>query len=378
MLQRIYNLEKLIRKDKILVIYGARQVGKTTLLESFLEDVKRKGQKKVRYVTGNDIDAIDYLCSQSLKKIEEFVAGYDMLVIDEAQKIPSIGNTLKLIIDKIKTLEVIVTGSASFELAGQVGEPLTGRKRTITLYPLSQLELSNVHNTSELRLILEDFLIFGSYPEVISSGRDLSEKREVLHELLSSYLLKDVLELEDVKSPKVLLDLLRLIAFQIGSEVSMSELGRQLGINKKTVARYLDLLEKTFVLHSVQGYSGNLRKEVTKMGKYYFYDIGIRNALIGNLNRLDMRNDIGVLWENFLFIERVKKREYHRIYANEYFWRTYTQQEIDLVEERNGKLYGYEFKWGDKKVREPKLWRETYNNAQWEVINKQNYLDFVT
>jgi len=331
----------------------------------------------VRYITGEDYGVLEYFEGPYLKKLEEFVAGYDMLVIDEAQKIPNIGNALKLIVDRIKTVETIVTGSASFELAGQVGEPLTGRKQTLTLYPIAQLELRKYFNKSELKSQLEDFLIYGSYPEVIEAKHDLAKKRNLLNELLSSYLLKDILELERIKSPKILWDLLRMLVFQVGSEVSHNELANKLGINKKTVGRYLDLLEKAFVLHSVSGFSSNLRKEISRKKKYYFFDNGIRNALIGNFNSLGMRNDVGQLWENFLYIERRKKRHYSGIYGNEYFWRTWDKKEIDLIEERDGKLYGYEFKWGKKLPKAPKDWLETYQNASYEVINQDNYLDFI-
>jgi len=375
MIPRFYKLEELVNPKKVVVIFGPRQVGKTTLVDNYLKNLSNK---KVRYITGEDYGVLDYFEGPYLKKLEEFVAGYDMLVIDEAQKIANIGNALKLIVDRIKTVEIIVTGSASFELAGQVGEPLTGRKRTLTLFPIAQLELRKDFNKSELKSQLADFLIYGSYPEVIEAKRDLVKKQNLLNELLSSYLLKDIFELEKIKSSKILWDLLRLLAFQVGSEVSHNELANKLGINKKTVGRYLDLLEKAFVLHSVRGYSSNLRKEITRKNKYYFLDSGIRNAIIGNLNPLDIRNDVGQLWENFLFIERLKKRHYLGIYGNEYFWRTWDKKEIDLVEERDGKLYGYEFKWGNKLPKAPKDWLETYQNATYEVINQDNYLDFIT
>jgi len=374
MINRFYKLQNLVTLKKVLVIFGPRQVGKTTLVESYLNGLN---SKRVRYITGEDYGVLDYFEGPYLKKLEEFVAGYDMLIIDEAQKIPNIGNSLKLIVDRIKTVEIIVTGSASFELAGQIGEPLTGRKRTIILYPIAQIELIKSLNKSELKAQLEDFLIFGSYPEVINAGHNLTTKRRVLEELLSSYLLKDVLELENVKSSSLLWDLLRLLAFQVGSEVSHNELANKLGINKKTVARYLGLLEKAFVLHKVRGFSLNLRKEITRKNKYFFLDNGIRNALIGNLNKIEMRNDIGQLWENFLFMERLKKRHYLEIYGNAYFWRTWDRKKIDLIEERDGKLFGYEFKWGSKLPKAPKVWLETYPNASYTVINQDNYLDFI-
>ena len=375
MLDRFYKLKDIVRPRKVIVIYGPRQVGKTTLVENYIEDIGHS--KKILYISGNNMQMVHYLSRSYLKDIQKMVAGYDMLIIDEAQKIPNIGNSLKLIVDIIKTVEVIVTGSASFELAGQIGEPLTGRKRTITLYPIAQLELLAINNKFELKNQLDDFLVYGSYPEVITRGNNLTEKIEVLDELISSYLLKDLLELENVKSSLILWDLLKLLAFQIGNEVSHNELANKLGLDRKTVGRYLDLFEKTFVIYRVRGYSGNLRKEITRKSKYYFYDVGIRNAVIGNFNRLSDRNDVGALWENFIFMERIKKRHYQGIYGNEYFWRTWDKKEIDLIEERDGKLYGFEFKWGKKLPKAPKDWLETYHNATYEVISQDNYLDFI-
>ena len=279
--------------------------------------------------------------------------------------------------DQIPGIKIIATGSSSFELAGQVGEPLTGRKTTLTLFPIAQLELGKLYNPHEMKEKLGEWLVFGAYPEVVTAGTK-SEKARLLEELVHSYLLKDLLELEKVKSSKIILDLLRLLAFQIGNEVSLSELGKQLGIDYKTVARYLDLFEKSFVIVSVRGFSRNLRKEITKKCKYYFYDNGIRNAVISNYNDLELRNDLGALWENFIFMERLKKRSYQDIFANAYFWRTWEQKELDLVEEREGKIFGYELKWGEKKnAAAPKAWVEAYPEASFELIDRRNYLSFV-
>lgn len=242
--------------------------------------------------------------------------------------------------DQVPGLRVIATGSSSFELAGQIGEPLTGRKKTITLYPISQLELKDQTNIIELKQQLENYLVYGSYPDVVSAATQ-NDKRELINEITHSYLLRDILELDKVKNSKVLLDLLRLLAFQIGSEVSHSELAQKLGIDTKTVSRYLDILEKGFVVYNLRGFSRSLRNEITKKSKYYFYDVGIRNALIANFNSLSLRNDLGGLWENFLMIERLKKQSYLPIYSNNYFWRTWEKKEIDLIEEREGKLFGY-------------------------------------
>jgi predicted AAA+ superfamily ATPase len=227
-----------------------------------------------------------------------------------------------------------------------------------------------------LKSRLEEYVVFGSYPEVLTS-ETVNDKKNILEELVGSYLLKDILELERVKSSKLLLDLLRLLAFQVGSEISLSELGKQLGIDSKTVARYLDLFEKSFVIFNLRGFSRNRRKEIISKSKYYFFDNGIRNAIIANFNPLDIRDDIGKLWENFLVVERLKKQSYDQIYSNNYFWRTWDQKEIDWVEERDGKLFGYEFKWKSKSRKSSKAWLENYPDATLEIINNDNYLEFV-
>jgi len=281
------------------------------------------------------------------------------------------------LIDEIPGMRIIATGSSSFELAGQVGEPLTGRKITLTLYPIAQLELLNLYNSFEVREKLAQWLIFGNYPEVITTA-NRNEKIVKLEEITHSYLLKDILELERIKGAKILLDLLRLLAFQVGSEVSLNELAGSLGIDAKTIARYLDLFEKNFILYNLRGFSKNLRSEITRKSKYYFYDNGIRNALVSNFNNLDERNDVGQLWENFLFIERKKKRSYHGVVANEYFWQTWEQQKVDLVEEREGKLFAYEFKMYKDKVKPPSQWLQAYPESIFTVINQRNYLEFIT
>jgi len=370
---RYYNeLEKYNPPNKVLLIYGARQVGKTTLLKGYL----RQTPLKYKLDSGDNLMLREYLQQADFKTIQEYAHGYDLIAIDEAQKIPNIGEILKIMVDQIPGLRVIVTGSSSFELAGQVGEPLTGRKITLTLYPISQMELSHYYNKVELKTNLPSYLLYGSYPEIIISESE-ADKRDKITELAQSYLLRDILELDKIKNPKTLLDLLRLIAFQIGSEVSYSELAQKLMIDAKTVARYLDLLEKSFVLYNLRGFSRNLRKEISKKSKYYFYDLGIRNALIANFNPLTMRDDVGQLWENFLAIERLKKQSYHKILANNYFWRTWDQQEIDWVEDRGGTLYGYEFKWSNTKTTAPKDWLAAYEHTQFMVVNKDNYTSFV-
>jgi predicted AAA+ superfamily ATPase len=376
MLPRFYdNLSSYLKPNKVLFIFGSRQAGKTTLLKKFLFENKDKFRYKLD--SGDDINLHAVLGSSDFKKIIEYTKGYDLIAIDEAQKIKGIGQGLKIMVDQVPNLKAIVTGSSSFELAGQIGEPLTGRKITLALYPLSQIEMGNIYNDYELKSQLDDYLIYGAYPEVLTN-EFINDKKRILEELVGSYLLKDILELEKVKSSKLLLDLLRLLAFQIGSEVSLSELGKQLGIGGKTVARYLDLFEQSFVIINIRGFSRNLRKEITKKSKYYFLDNGIRNAIIANFNPLEIRDDIGKLWENFLVVERIKKQSYHQIYANNYFWRTWNQKEIDWVEERDGKLFGYEFKWKSKPLKAAKAWSENYPDASLEIIDKENYLEFVT
>ena len=366
-------MENRLVPNKALIIYGPRQSGKTTLLKDFLSKIKLK----FKLDSGDNITTQHTLGSQDFAVLKEYAAGYDIIAIDEAQKIKGIGQGLKILIDQVPGIRIIAAGSSSFELAGQVGEPLTGRKHTLTLYPVAQMELTQLHNSHEMKELMPEWLVYGGYPEVLTT-KNKKEKARLLEEIVHSYLLKDILELEKVKNSKTLLDILRLLAFQVGSEVSLSEIGRQVGVDYKTVARYLDLFEKSFILFNLRGFSKNLRKEMTKKSKYFFYDNGVRNAIISNFNPLDIRNDTGQLWENFVFIERIKKRSYKDIFANCYFWRTWDQKEIDLVEERGGRLFGYEIKWSNAKIKPPAEWQATYKNAGYEVITKDNYLNFVS
>ncbi len=373
MIPRFYDdLGSFLAPNKVLVIYGPRQVGKTTLLKNFLSHAK----VKYKLDSGDNINTQQILSSQDFKKILDYASGYELLALDEAQRIPKIGLGLKIIVDQIPGIRVIATGSSSFELSGQIGEPLTGRKRTLTLFPFAQLELAKLYNPYELKEKLSDWMIFGSYPTAVTA-ENKSEKVAILEELVNSYLLKDVLEMERVKGSRVLLDLLRLLAFQVGNEVSLSELGTKLGIDYKTVARYLDLLEKSFVLFNLRGFSRNLRKEVTRKSKYYFYDNGIRNAVISNFNELDLRDDVGKLWENFLVIERLKTQAYLGIPANNYFWRTWDRKEVDWIEEREGKIFGFEFKFSPAKTGSPKKFLAAYPEARLETVHPENYLSFL-
>jgi predicted AAA+ superfamily ATPase len=362
-----------VEANKVVVIYGPRRVGKTTLAKEVASELG----ESVRWVSGEDLDVRSWLSSLSLEKLKAFVGSTKTLVIDEAQWIDQIGLNLKIMVDMIPDLRIIATGSSSFELANQVGEPLVGRKWTYYLYPVAQLELAARETVFETGQKLESRLIYGGYPEVVLAEGFL-EKRETLESILDGALYKDILTVEGMKKSGKIVNLLKLLAFQVGSLVSMRELGEGLGLNVATVQRYLDILEKLFIIKGLWGFRRNLRSEVIKTNKYYFWDNGIRNALINNYNELGVRNDIGQLWENYLFIERMKKREYQKIYANSYFWRTHEQKEIDLIEEMGGELYAYEFKWGKKGAKEPRSWKMAYPGAGYKVITPGNYLEFIS
>ncbi|MDP2103354.1 MAG: DUF4143 domain-containing protein, partial [Candidatus Gracilibacteria bacterium] len=319
----------------------------------------------------------DILSSQNKNKLESLVSGYEMIFIDEAQRITNIGINLKILYDTFPHLKILVTGSSSFELANKIKESLTGRTYTYKLYPISFSELKQYHNEFELEQeFLEDFLVYGSYPDVLLE-KNIFDKKKNLQELSSSYLYKDLLLLENLKHSDKLFKLLKLLAFQIGQEVSINELGKSLEMSNETVYRYIYLLEQVFIIHRVSGFSRNLRKEISKMDKIYFWDLGIRNVLIDNLNSIENRNDIGQLWENFLINERLKIGHYKNRYFSHYFWRVYTGSEIDYIEEYDGKLHTFEFKWGDKKAKLPKSFSETYPGSSFELINRDNFLDFV-
>jgi len=372
MIKRIYNLEKIIKPGKVLIIYGPRRSGKTTLLKDFLS----KTRLKYKLDSGDNIKTQQILSSQDFSQILEYVAGYDVLAIDEAQHIPNIGMGLKILVDQKPKLRIIATGSSSFDLNQQTGEPLTGRKRTITLYPFSQKELLEKYNKFELKEKLENYLIFGSYPEV-EIAKNNKEKAIILSEIATSYLLKDVLSIERIRGTNQLWDILKLLSFQVGNEVSLNEIAQQVRLDVKTINRYLDILEKTFVIKKITAFSRNLRKEISKKSKYYFLDNGIRNAVIDQLNPLSSRNDVGVLFENFMASERMKANSLKNFLGPAYFWRTYDGQEIDWIEETQGKLYGYEFKWKEQKIKKPSEWQANYPHAGFKVINNNNYLDFI-
>ncbi|WP_418264452.1 ATP-binding protein [Flavobacterium faecale] len=368
------HFEKKVLPNKVLILLGARRVGKTELIKNYLETIPAESYLQLN---GEDIQDANLLQERSVANYKRLLNNINLLVIDEAQTIPEIGLILKLIVDSIDGIKIIATGSSVFDLNNNLGEPLVGRKNTIFLYPLAQMEFSTQENYKQTIENLEERMLFGGYPELIQYP-NWEEKKEYLFEIINSYLLKDILVFEGIKQADKIYNLLRLIAFQVGKEVSLQELGNQLQISKNTVANYLDLLSKVFIIFKVEGFSRNLRKEIVKSSRWYFYDNGIRNGIINNFNRLDFRNDVGDLWENYLAVERLKKQQYHRIPTNNYFWRTYDQQELDWLEEKGEALTGFEFKWNEnKKVKIPTAFAKAYPEASFEVINKSNYLDFI-
>lgn len=361
--------------NKVLILLGARRVGKTQLIKNYLETIPSDSYLQLN---GEDIKDTNLLKERSISNYKRLLANISLLVIDEAQHIPDIGMILKLIVDSIDGIKIIATGSSVFDLSNNLGEPLVGRKNTMYLFPLSQIEFSEKENYKKTIENLEQRLLFGSYPE-LEQYDDWGSKEDYINEIINSYLLKDILIFDGIKHSDKIYDLLRLIAFQIGQEVSLLELATQLQMSKNTVANYLDLLSKVFVLFKVEGFSRNLRKEIVKSSRWYFYDNGIRNGIINNFNKIENRNDIGGLWENYLASERIKKQHYQKIKTNNYFWRTYDQQELDWLEEIGDNLAGYEFKWNEnRKSKIPTAFAKAYPDATFEVINKGNYLDFIT
>lgn len=363
-----------IAPNKVIVLMGARRTGKTELLKKII--AKSTGTNLV--LNGDDMASHDLFTPITIENYKMNFRNVGLLVIDEAQKIPDIGKKLKLLVDNIQGIKILATGSSAFDMHNKLGEPLTGRKITFHLYQFSQLEYNKYENILETKSRLDHRLIYGSYPELIHI-KSRQHQQEYLQELVNSYLLKDILEFDGIKNADKIRSLLRLIAFQIGSEVSLSELALKLEIHKDTVAKYLDLLAKTFVLFKVEGFSRNLRKEITKMSRWYFYDNGIRNALINNLNDFDYRNDKGLLWENYLISERIKFQSYTKLFSSNFFWRTYEQQEIDWIEERGDKLHAYEIKLNEKKnYKVPSAWAKAYPDSEFKVINPNNYLTWIS
>ena len=363
-----------LQPNKVVVLLGPRRVGKTVLINQILADV----DEPYLLLHGEDQDVKRQLEYRSTQRYNNLLGDVKLLVIDEAQKISGIGQVLKLMVDTIPGIKILATGSSAFDLEKFTGEPLTGRKTTFQLFALSEKELDQTENLIDKAANLRHRMIYGNYPELLQIP-GVEDKRIYLEDLIRSYLLKDILEFDLVRNSEKILQLLRLIAYQVGGEVSYNELSRQLGASKNTVERYLDLLSKVFILHSVGAWSKNLRKEIVKGRRWYFYDNGIRNALIGNLNPIENRDDVGALWENYVISERIKHQRYSNMLVYNYFWRTYDQQEIDWIEDRGGSLHAYEFKWNPKrKAKFPKIFQETYQGSSFAVINNENYYEWVS
>jgi predicted AAA+ superfamily ATPase len=364
-------LENRIREKigggKAIVLVGARQVGKTTLIKRILKDLD------YLFLDADDPTTRSMLTNPNTEQIRTMLADSKIVFLDEAQRIPGIGLTLKIITDQFKDVQLLVSGSSSFDLGNELNEPLTGRKWEYEMFPIAWEEYENKIGFLKSEQQLENRLLYGFYPEVINNQ---GKEREVLKSLVNSYLYRDILAFSDIRKPEVLEKLLQALALQMGSEVNYNELAQTVGINKVTIQKYIEILEKGYIVFRLNSFSRNLRNEIKQNRKIYFYDNGIRNMIIGNFNPLELRDDKGALWENFLVSERRKQNLYKDTFSKMYFWRTKQQQEIDFVEESNGKIYGYEFKWNSKKATFPQKFIETYN-AETFLINKDNFRNFV-
>jgi len=366
--QLITKIQQRLFKGKAIILYGPRQSGKTTLIQSLL----RKYKEETIEFNGDESDIRELLSDNNSTRLKLMIGKHKIVFIDEAQRIPNIGITLKLIHDKLTDVQIIATGSSSFELASETSESLTGRKYEFLLLPLSFQELIGHYGLLAEKRMLEHRLIFGHYPDIVVSQDDA---KELVKLLADSYLYKDLLAVESIKKPSLLEQILKALSFQVGSEVSFREIGQLVGANGQTVERYINLLEKAFVIFQLPAFSRNLRNEIKRGKKIYFYDNGIRNAIINNFSPLTNRDDIGALWENYLISERMKCFRFANLSANRYFWRTTQQQEIDYIEEQEGKLFAYEFKWNPKKAktRFPKTFVKAYQDTSYQVITSLNY-----
>ncbi len=367
----VHSIKKRLSDEKALIILGARQVGKSTLLN----ELDKHFKQPCLWWNGDDADIRELLKKSNATQLKSLLGNTKTLIIDEAQRIENIGLTLKIIIDRIKDIKVIATGSSAFELANQVNEPLTGRKWEYQLFPISYQEMEQHTNFLEEKRLLAHRLVYGSYPEIINN---VGDEQQRLKQLADSYLFKDILIWERIKKPEKLEKLLQALAFQVGNEVSYNELSRTTGIDNQTVEKYIQLLEKTFIIFRLPSFSRNLRNELKKSRKIYFYDNGLRNAVINQFNSINLRNDVGALWENYIISERIKFGNYNQMYVNRFFWRTHAQQEIDYIEEQNGQLSAYEFKWNTQaKAKFPKSFVTTYQPKIIKVITPENYRDFI-
>ncbi|MBI2463568.1 ATP-binding protein [Candidatus Peregrinibacteria bacterium] len=366
------KIEKKLFLGKIIVLYGPRRVGKTTLVQAIAQKYERS--KKTLFLIGDNLSVQQNLTTQDALKLKKYVGDAELIIIDEAQRIKNIGINLKILIDNYPELQIIATGSSSFDLSNEITEPLTGRKWEYFLPPLTLEELCQQYKQHELFTLLDDILKFGLYPEIVTSAGPDRQKK--LEEITHDYLFKDILAFEGQKHSEFVLKLLQLLAFQVGNEVSYNEIATRLGVGKSIVEKYIFLLEQTFVIFRLGPLSRNLRKEVGKKRKIYFFDCGIRNALIQNFNDMEIRSDVGSLWENFCIAERVKSLRAHQLFRNLYYWRTYDQKEIDYIEEYNGETHGYEIKWKDSKFKKHQDFLQAYSRSSLALINRDNFLEF--
>lgn len=362
------RINKRLGSGKAIVVIGPRQVGKTTMIEKILES------KDYLLLNGDDPKTRTLLNEPSTEQIRSIIGRHKYLFIDEAQRITGIGLTMKIITDRFKEVQLFASGSSSFDLSNIINEPLTGRKWEYQLFPISWEEYENHHGYVHAEQDLENRLLYGFYPDVLNN---VGDEIGILRNLVNSYLYKDILSFADIRKPEVLEKLVQALALQVGSEVNYAELAQIVNVDKKTISKYIDILQKGYIIFKLSSFSRNIRNEIKANKKIYFYDNGIRNMVIGNFNPLELRTDKGALWENFLISERIKQIEYKQSLAHTYFWRTQQQQEVDFVEEKGGKIYGYEFKWQKKKTQKlPRTFTETYN-AETMVIDRENFREFV-
>jgi predicted AAA+ superfamily ATPase len=365
------QIEQKLGDGKAIILYGSRQVGKTTLIQA----ISKNSNREVVFYNGDEPDDRQELTNVSSTQLRNLIGENKLFIIDEAQRITNIGITLKLIVDQLKDIQVIATGSSAFELANEINEPLTGRKWEFQVFPLSMQEMASHTSQREEKRLLNHRLIYGYYPEIVTHP---AEEEELLKVLANSLLYKDILSLDNINKPVALEKLVQALAFQIGSEVSISELAKLANIDFHTVERYLDLLKKAFIIFELTSLSRNLRNEIKKNKKIYFFDNGIRNAIIRQFKSIELRNDVGALWENYLLSERMKRNQHQKLDCNRYFWRTHAQQEIDYIEEYNGNISAFEFKFNPKKQSKmPTSFQKAYQPILFKTINSENYLDFV-
>lgn len=360
-------------KGKVILLLGARQVGKTTLLKNLMNE---QNVDDVLFLNCDEPQNVSLLTNRNMREIQALVGDHRFVVIDEAQRVDNIGLTLKLMVDHLQDIQIIATGSSAFELRNRLNEPLTGRKFEYQMFPISTNEIWQTEGYLDVIRLFEHRLVYGSYPDILTHSGDA---RDLLNTLTDSYLYKDILSTDSLRKPDVLDKLLRALAYQVGSEVSYNELAQTVGTDNKTVEKYIDLLEKCYIIFRLNGLSRNLRSELKRAKKVYFYDNGVRNAIIQQFSPIDMRNDMGALWENFFISERMKFNHYSRHYCNTYFWRTNSQQEIDYIEECDGTMTAFEMKWNPKKanVRFPKSFLEAYDIKETVVVTPDNYLDWL-